>query len=84
MGHLIEEKQQHVSTYFKTNFKEWVKKFVALLKKEEWLRKNVKMMSLTFFELYSVYKKLGQLFLYTYLLTFLKKDISVLLTVRNI
>ena len=33
---------------------------------------------------YSVYKKIGQFFFYTYLLTCLNKDISVLLKVINI
>ena len=34
--------------------------------------------------LFSVYYKLGQLFFHNYLLTFSKKDKSVLLTVMNI
>ena len=38
-------------------------KFVALLTKEKWLRKNGKMMTLNFFKLYTVYiKKLRQFF----------------------
>ena len=38
--HSIEKKQQHVSSFFfKTNlFKEWMKKFVALLTTEKRLR----------------------------------------------
>ena len=40
-----------------------MKKFVALLVKEKWPGMNGKMMTLTFFELYTVYiKTLGQFF----------------------
>ena len=46
---------------------------------------NGKMMTLTFFELYTVYiKKLGQFFFLTYSYTCLNEDISVLLKVMNI
>ena len=42
--------------------------FVALLTKEKWPRMNEKMMTLTFFKLYTVYiKKLGQFFSHTLL-----------------
>ena len=48
-------------------------------------KKNGKMMTLTFVELYTVHlKKLGQFFFCTYLLTCLKKDKSVKLKVTNI
>ena len=41
------------------------------------------MMSLKFFELYTMYiKKLGQFFFHAYLLTCLNKDTSVLLKVK--
>ena len=56
----------------------------CITKKGRVAKKDGKLMSLTFFELYSVYKKLGQLFLHTCLLTILKKDMSVLLTVIDI
>ena len=40
-----------------------MKKFVALLTREKWPRMNEKMMTPTFFEIYTVYiKKLGQFF----------------------
>ena len=40
-----------------------MKKFVALLMREKWPRMNEKMMTPTFFEIYTVYiKKLGQFF----------------------
>ena len=85
IGHSIEENQQHVSSVFKTNyFKEWMKKFVALLTKEKRLRMNGKMMTDFLQAFYSVYKKLGQFFFHTYLLTYLKKDTSVLLKIINI
>ena len=50
--------------FFKTNlFKEWIKKFVALLMKEKRPGMNGKMMTSIFFELYIVYmKKSGQFF----------------------
>ena len=36
IGHLIEENQQHIAAFFKTNmFKERMKKFFALLAKEK-------------------------------------------------
>ena len=56
--------------FFKTNlFKEWMKKFVALLMREKWPEMNGKMMTPTFFELYTVYiKKGGQFFPILYLL----------------
>ena len=45
-----------------------MKKFVVLLMKEKWLRMNEKIMTPTFFELYTVYiKKLGQFFSHTLL-----------------
>ena len=45
-----------------------MKKFVALLTKEKRPRMNEKMMTPTFFELYTVYiKKLGQFFSHTLL-----------------
>ena len=34
-----------------------LKKFIALVTKENWLRMNGKVMTLTFFELYTVYVK---------------------------
>ena len=69
IGHLIEEKQQPISIFFKTNlFKERMKKFVALLMKEKRPGMNGKMMTANFFELYSVHiKKLGQFFFHTLL-----------------
>ena len=65
----------------KTNqFKEIMKKFVALLTNEKRLRINEKMMTLTFFKLYTVHiKKLGQCVFHTYSLACLKEDTSVLL-----
>ena len=36
---------------------EWMKKFVALLKKEKWLRMTGEMVTLTFLKLYTVYSK---------------------------
>ena len=55
IGHPAEENQQQVSSFFKTNlFKQWMKKFVALLTEEKRIRMNGKMMTLTFFELYTV------------------------------
>ena len=46
---------------------------------------NGKMMTLTFFELYTVYiKRLGQLFFHTYSLTCLNKDTSILLKFINL
>ena len=43
------------------------------------------MMKVTFFDLYTVYmNKLGQFFFHSYLLTYLNKDIRVLLKVINI
>ena len=43
------------------------------------------MITLTFFKLHKVYiKKVGQIFFHIYLLTYLKKDTSVLLKVINI
>ena len=45
-----------------------MKKFVALLMKEKWPGMNEKIMTPTFFELYTVYiKKLGQFFSHTLL-----------------
>ena len=45
-----------------------MKKFVALLTREKWPRMNEKMMTPTFFEIYTVYiKKLGQFFSHTLL-----------------
>ena len=54
-GHLDEEKQHCVSSFFfKTNlFKEWMNKFITLLTKEKQLKMKGKMMTLTFFELYA-------------------------------
>ena len=46
---------------------------------------NGKMMTLTIFELYTLYiKKLGQFLFYTYLLTCLKNDTLLLIEVMNI
>ena len=46
---------------------------------------NEKMMTLTFFELFTVYiNKLGQFFFHAYSVTCLNKDTSVLLKVINI
>ena len=61
--------------FFKTNlFKESMKKFVALPRKEERSRINGKTMTLTFFELFKVYiQKLGQYF-FSYLLINLVKQ----------
>ena len=57
-----------------------MKKLVAFLTKEKKLRMNGKMITLTFFQLYTVYiKKLGQFFFHAYSLTCLNKDTSVLL-----
>ena len=57
-----------------------MKKFTALLTKEKWQRMNRKMMTLTFFELYTGYvKKLGVFFFHIYLLTYLKTSINKLL-----
>ena len=48
--------------------------------KETWQRMNRKMMTLTFFELYTGYvKKLGVFFFHIYLLTYLKTSINKLL-----
>lgn len=52
-------------------------KLIALLtmEKEKTARMNGKMMTVTFFKLYTVYiNKLGQLFFLTYSLTCLNKD----------
>ena len=60
-------------------------KFLVIPTKEKHLRMNGKMMTLTFFELYTMHiKKLGEFFFYTYSLTCLNKDTSVLLKVINI
>ena len=64
-----------------------MKKLIALLtmEKEKTARMNGKMMTVTFFKLYTVYiNKLGQLFFLTYSLTCLNKDTRVLLKVINI
>ena len=54
-----------------------MKKFVALLTKEKQLRITGKMITLTFFGLYTVHvKKLGQFFFHTYLLTYLNEATS--------
>ena len=71
--------------FFKTNqFKEWMKKFVALVTKEkgkvamnEWENDCSGMLQ----ALYCEYKKLGQFFFHTYSLTCLNKDTPVLLKV---
>ena len=48
-----------------------MKKFVALLTKEKWPRMNEKMMTPTFFKIYTVYiKKFGQFFSYTLLVMY--------------
>ena len=57
----------------KTNlFKEWMKKFVALPAKEKRPKMNGKM-TLTFFQLYTLYKKLGQFFFHTLLSNMFKQ-----------
>ena len=57
--HPIEENQQHVSSFFFiTNLlKEKLKKSVALLIKEKKAKNECGMITLTFFELYTVYIK---------------------------
>ena len=55
-----------------------MKKFIALLMKRKKLRMNGKMMSLAFSELFKMYKKIRKI-LFPYLLTYFKKDTSVLL-----
>ena len=83
VGHKFKEKQHHIHFFFQNKpFKEWMKKFIALLTKEKLLRMNLKVMSLTFFELYTVYTKNN--FFHTDSLNCLKKDSSVLLKVINI
>ena len=61
-----------------------MKKFVTLIAKKKQLRMNRKEMTDFFQALYGVYKKLGQLFFHTYLLTCLMKDASAWLKVMNI
>ena len=62
-----------------------MKKFVALLMKEIQLRINGKVMTLTFFELYTVHiKNRDNSFFILNSLTCLKKVTSVLLKVKNI
>ena len=57
----------------------------CITNKEKGAKMNGKIMTLTFFELYTVYmKKLGQFFFHAYPLTFLNKDTSVLIKVVNI
>ena len=68
MGELIYENQQLVSIFFKIKlFKEWMKKFVALLTKETvkigWVNVDYGFLQ----ALCSLYKKLGQLFLHTFI-----------------
>ena len=88
-GHSIEENQQSISSFFSSSSSSRQ----TCLKNEEIccitnkgkVDKNEWEMTLTFFELYTVYmKKLGQCFFHTYSLTCLNKDISVLLKVINI
>ena len=46
----------HKHFFFKTNlFKEWMKKFVALLMREKWPGMNGEIMTPTFFKLYTAY-----------------------------
>ena len=59
-----------------------MKKSVALLTKKKHLKINGKMMTLTFFELYTV-KKSGQFFFHTNLLFNSHKDTSLMLKVIN-
>ena len=62
-----------------------MKKIVALLTKEKWLRMNGNVRILTFLERYTMYiKKLGQFFFHIYSLTCLKKDTPFMLKVLNI
>ena len=70
MRHQIEEKQQCISSFFlkkkRKLFKEQMKKFIALLTREKQLRMNEKMMTLTFFMLYTMNIKFRSNFFYTY------------------
>ena len=59
-----------------------MKKFVPLPTKEKRLTMNGKIITLTFFEFYSVYKKIRTILFHTYSLTCLNKDTSVLLKVK--
>ena len=61
-----------------------MKKLIALLTKEKWLRMNGKMMTDFLQGLYVMYKKLGQFFFHTYLITCIKKEKAVLLKAKNI
>ena len=63
-----------------------MKKFVALLMREKWPRMNRKMMTPTFFELYTVYiiiKKLGQLISILYSLCIILLQVIFILKVRK-